>query len=120
MANLREQGFRFVRREDGAFTWTHPLEKRPTDFDCTDMSDDEFAAFMCAHEGGTVGEYEDGFNEAEADVCDGCCRNDYERDSAGWHGYEFGLRLFSIVREDWEAQAAYDARWSSLPDLPEA
>lgn len=118
MANLNEQSFRFVRRSDGAFAWVHPLETRAGDFDCTDMDDDEFGAFVATHERGEVGQYEDGFNDAEADVCDGMVRNDYERGSAEWFGYEFGVRLFSIARENWEAQADYDARWNSLPDAP--
>lgn len=118
MATLKDQGFRFLRRMGGTFDWVHPAEKQPTDFDCTDMTDDEFEQAVRASELGHFGEYEDGFNDAEADVCDGMVRNDYERGSAEWFGYEFGVRLFSIARENWEAQAAYDARWNSLPDVP--
>lgn len=43
--SLAEQGFRFVYRR-GEFNWVHPLEKRATDRDCTDMSDAEFVAFV--------------------------------------------------------------------------
>lgn len=42
---LRDQGFRFVKR--GAdFKWVHPADVQPSDVDCSDMSDDEFAAFV--------------------------------------------------------------------------
>lgn len=119
MANtLKDQGFRFMRRANGSFDWVHPAEKQPTDFDCTDMTDDEFADAVRLSQAGDFGEYEDGFNDAEADVCDGMVRNDFDKGSSGWYGYEFGVRLFSIARENWEAQAAYDARWKSLPDQP--
>lgn len=49
-AGLRADGFRFVRRGQ-LFTWVHPLEKRPGDFDTTDMTDDEFEALVLAAEG---------------------------------------------------------------------
>jgi hypothetical protein len=39
--SLQAEGFRFVRR-DGVWSWTHPAEIRPTDFDATDMPDEEF------------------------------------------------------------------------------
>lgn len=45
MSNLQEQGFRFVRR-GSEFKWVHPLEVMRGDVDCSDMSDDEFDAFM--------------------------------------------------------------------------
>lgn len=43
--SLREQGFRFVFR-NGRGQWLHPLEVQFHDVDCTDMDDDEFAAFL--------------------------------------------------------------------------
>ena len=49
MANLQDNGFRFVRRADGSFTWVHPLEVRDTDEDCTEMDDDEFERFVVEH-----------------------------------------------------------------------
>ena len=46
---LRAQGFRFIKR--GAdFKWIHPAEVQPSDVDCSDMSDDDFAAFVAAVE----------------------------------------------------------------------
>lgn len=39
---LKDEGFRFVCR-DGVWSWTHPAELRPADFDATDMSDEEFS-----------------------------------------------------------------------------
>lgn len=42
---LQEQGFRFVKRW-AEFLWVHPADLAPGDTDCTDMSDDEFAAFV--------------------------------------------------------------------------
>lgn len=39
--SLPDDGFRFVRR-DGIWSWMHPNLVRPTDFDATDMSDEEF------------------------------------------------------------------------------
>lgn len=45
MANVQEQGFRFVQR--GAdFIWTHPLELQACDVDCSDMTDAEFEAYV--------------------------------------------------------------------------
>lgn len=44
---LRDQGFRFVKR--GAdFKWVHPADVQPSDVDCSDMSDDDFAAYVAA------------------------------------------------------------------------
>lgn len=45
MINLREQGFRFVKRLD-EFKWVHPAMLEPSDTDCTDMTDDEFEQFV--------------------------------------------------------------------------
>lgn len=45
-SNLKDVGFRFVRRQDGSFNWTHPLEVSPGDVDCTEMSDEEFERFV--------------------------------------------------------------------------
>jgi hypothetical protein len=42
---LDQNKFRFVFR-DGLYTWSHRNEIRATDIDCTDMSDDEFVAFV--------------------------------------------------------------------------
>lgn len=44
---LAQQGFRFIARQ-GAFKWIHPADVQPTDVDCSDMNDDEFAAFVAA------------------------------------------------------------------------
>jgi hypothetical protein len=41
MANLKDDGFRFVRR-GSSFGWVHPAEVQADDLDCTDMDDDEF------------------------------------------------------------------------------
>jgi hypothetical protein len=45
--SLQEQGFRFVwcqaLRE---CLWRHPLEVKPEDVDCTDMTDREFEQFI--------------------------------------------------------------------------
>jgi hypothetical protein len=56
-------------------------------------------------------EYDDAFNDGEADCADGFCRNEYERGTAGWLGYEAGVKAFMPVRENWEAQAHYSAMW---------
>ena len=42
---LPEQGFRFVNRQ-GAFKWVHPLEVQASDVDCSDMNDEQFAAYV--------------------------------------------------------------------------
>lgn len=45
---IRARGYRYYCG-DGRCMWMHPLEKedgRPHWIDCTDMSDDEFAAFL--------------------------------------------------------------------------
>lgn len=47
--NLREQGFRFVQR-GAEFKWVHPADVQPSDVDCSDMSDEEFAAFVLNNE----------------------------------------------------------------------
>jgi hypothetical protein len=57
------------------------------------------------------GEYDDAFDEAQADCANGFNRNDYEKGSPRYLGYKAGITAFEPVREDWEAQAAYDARW---------
>lgn len=47
---LKDQGYRFTYRpsaEPGRrFDWRHPLEFQEGDVDCTQMSDDEFQAFV--------------------------------------------------------------------------
>lgn len=44
--SLQADGYRFVHRKEGnKFTWVHPLELRSDDFDCTDMSDEEFQIY---------------------------------------------------------------------------
>jgi hypothetical protein len=48
-ATLREQGYRFIYR-DGQSAWVHPLEVQFDDIDCTDMDDDEYAAFVAKRE----------------------------------------------------------------------
>jgi hypothetical protein len=45
MNTLRDEGYRYIKRGE-AFQWTHPLEVEPGDFDCTDMTDAEFEAFV--------------------------------------------------------------------------
>lgn len=40
--NLRDAGFRFVRRGK-CFFWCHLAEIQANDVDCTDMSDEEFS-----------------------------------------------------------------------------
>jgi hypothetical protein len=45
---LQEQGFRFVKR-GAEFKWVHPTDVQASDVDCSDMSDDEFAAFVAAN-----------------------------------------------------------------------
>ena len=45
---LKDEGFRYVLRDDGSFRWIHPLEVQATDTDCTDMSDDEFEVVVLA------------------------------------------------------------------------
>jgi hypothetical protein len=57
------------------------------------------------------GEYDDAFDEAQADCADGFIRNDYGAGSPGYLGYEAGIKTFEPLRENWEAQASYDARW---------
>lgn len=47
--NLQEQGFRFVwRPERRECFWCHPADVKPSDRDCTDMSDREFEQFISA------------------------------------------------------------------------
>lgn len=55
--------------------------------------------------------YDDAFDEGESDCADGRVKNNYAKGSAGYLGYEAGVESFSPVREDWEAQADYSARW---------
>lgn len=43
--SLSGQGFRLTAR-GGVIAWRHPAEVRPTDTDCTDMTDDEFEQFV--------------------------------------------------------------------------
>ena len=47
--SLQQQGFRFIRR-GGVFKWAHPADMSATDIDCTDMSDDQFEAFVAGVE----------------------------------------------------------------------
>jgi len=61
-------------------------------------------------------EYEDAFNEGESDNQDGCIRNPHTHKSDAWFGYEDGVKAFQPVREDWEAQAHYDAVWGPSLD----
>ena len=44
--SLRTEGFRLVFRYGHTFMWIHPLEVQKTDVDCTDMSDEEYTAFV--------------------------------------------------------------------------
>ena len=46
--NLRDDGFRFILRDGEFIGWTHPAEVLPTDTDCTDMDDGEFAELVLA------------------------------------------------------------------------
>jgi hypothetical protein len=48
---LRDQGFRFIKR-GSEFKWAHPADVQASDVDCTDMGDDEFAAYVAAQTGG--------------------------------------------------------------------
>ncbi len=45
---LREQGFRYIKRGE-EFMWVHPADLQASDVDCTDMNDDEFAAFVASN-----------------------------------------------------------------------
>ena len=56
-------------------------------------------------------EYDDAFLDGETDCADGLGRNEYERGSPGWLGYEAGVKAFKPVRENREAQAHYSAMW---------
>ena len=64
--------------------------------------------------------YDDAFGEGEFDNAQGSIRNNYEPGSAGWLGYKAGVASFQPVRENWEAQAHYDARWGGEPFDPMA
>jgi hypothetical protein len=44
---LQDQGYRYIKRGE-EFKWAHPAEVMPADVDCTDMTDDEFEAFVIA------------------------------------------------------------------------
>lgn len=48
MSTLADQGFRFIYRPKAVirFNWRHPAEIQPGDTDCTDMTDEEFEAFV--------------------------------------------------------------------------
>lgn len=50
---LRKQGFRYIKRGD-EFKWVHPADLQAGDTDCTDMGDDEFAAYVAAHTFGSA------------------------------------------------------------------
>jgi len=53
MANLKDDGFRYMVNPDGkGCDWIHPLEvdSRAGWTDCTDMDDAEFDAFMGVQE----------------------------------------------------------------------
>ena len=65
-------------------------------------------------------EYDEAFNEGETDNEGGCLKNDYAAGSPGWSGYEAGCAAFQPIREDWEAQASYDARWGASLEMPAA
>lgn len=43
--NLKDQGYKLVLGKRGV-QWVHPSEVTSTDVDCTDMTDDEFDAFI--------------------------------------------------------------------------
>ena len=45
---LREQGFRYIKR-GAEFMWVHPADLQAGDTDCTDMNDEEFAAFVASN-----------------------------------------------------------------------
>lgn len=45
--NLQDQGFRYVKR-GAEFKWVHPTEVLPDDVDFSDMSDEEFEAFVAS------------------------------------------------------------------------
>jgi len=63
-------------------------------------------------------EFDNAFNEGESDNFEGCIRNDYERNTAGWYGYEAGWRFVEPCRQNFAAQTAYDDSWPSLPAMP--
>ena len=50
---LRDQGFRFIKR-GSEFKWAHHADVQASDVDCTDMGDDEFAAYVAAHTTGSA------------------------------------------------------------------
>lgn len=52
----KDSGFRYVERQ-GDWLWVHPAELRPTDRDCTDMTDDEFERYViqCHQKRSTAG-----------------------------------------------------------------
>jgi len=43
---LQSEGFRFMHRSDGTFTWVHPSDIRADDYDCTDMTDAQFHGYV--------------------------------------------------------------------------
>lgn len=59
------------------------------------------------------GEFEDAFNEGQGDADDGeGIRNQYERGTPGWHGYNAGVKAAEKeVGPNNEAQSTYDANW---------
>lgn len=59
-------------------------------------------------------EYDDAFLDGEYDCVDGLGRNEHERGTPGYLGYEAGVAFAKNTREDWGAQAAYDARWPAI------
>jgi hypothetical protein len=61
-------------------------------------------------------EYDDAFNEGEMDNLNGLIRNDYEPGTDKWCGYEAGVKAVQPLREDFEAQAHYDAIWGPSLD----
>lgn len=46
------------------------------------------------HSGDDRGEYDDAFDEAQADCADGFNRNDYEKGSLRCLGYKAGIKAF--------------------------
>ena len=56
-------------------------------------------------------EYDDAFLDGEYDCVDGLGRNEHERGTPGYLGYEAGVASVKATREDWEAQAHYSAMW---------
>lgn len=64
-------------------------------------------------------EFDDAFSEGQSDAeyPDIGIRNDYERGTPGWHGYNSGVKAAGQADTPNEvAQAQYDAQWPTLFD----